>query len=62
MRLSNTEINAIKRCSAEFFPNSEVFLFGSRVDDDKKGGDIDLYIETRLYDVFNRDLCINRDD
>ncbi|KAF3981218.1 MAG: nucleotidyltransferase domain-containing protein [Methylococcales symbiont of Hymedesmia sp. n. MRB-2018] len=56
MRLSSQEIKAIQHCSAHFFPNSAIYLFGSRVDDNKKGGDIDLYIETKLEDTFNRKL------
>jgi predicted nucleotidyltransferase len=44
MRLSNKYIEVIKKYFNEFFKNGEVYLFGSRVDDDKKGGDIDLYL------------------
>ncbi len=44
MRLSNRYIEVIKKYFAEFFQNGEIYLFGSRVDDSKKGGDIDLYL------------------
>ena len=44
MRLSKKEVDVIKRKTAEVFGNCSVFLFGSRVDDAKKGGDIDLYV------------------
>ena len=46
MRLTQFEVSAIKQSAQEVFgANVEVFLFGSRVDDAKKGGDIDLYIK-----------------
>lgn len=44
MRLSNRYIEVIKKYFVEFFQNGEIYLFGSRVDDSKKGGDIDLYL------------------
>ncbi len=42
MRLANRLKNHIKRCILNSFGDVDVFLFGSRVDDAKKGGDIDL--------------------
>lgn len=48
-RLSPSEIKAIQEAFLECFPaGSELFLFGSRADSTKKGGDIDLYVETPL--------------
>jgi len=47
MRLTTTELNFIKKHFKTLFPNAKLYLFGSRVDDTKKGGDIDLYIETK---------------
>ncbi|KAF3981977.1 MAG: nucleotidyltransferase domain-containing protein [Methylococcales symbiont of Hymedesmia sp. n. MRB-2018] len=46
MRINKTEINAIKHSFDKTFKTGSVFLFGSRVDDNIKGGDIDLYIVT----------------
>lgn len=43
MRLLPHYQEIIKKYFVEFFENGEVYLFGSRVDDNKKGGDIDLY-------------------
>ncbi len=47
MRLSNKYQTIIKEKFLQIFGNkSNIYLFGSRVDDTKKGGDIDLYIIT----------------
>ncbi len=45
MRLTDYEIEAIKKVFVEIFKNGKVYLFGSRVDDTKRGGDIDLYFD-----------------
>jgi len=44
MRLTTKEQKAIKDTFLEIFSKGEIYLFGSRVDDSKRGGDIDLYI------------------
>ena len=47
MRISADEIAAIKTAAVEAFgPDAVVRLFGSRLDDGARGGDIDLHIET----------------
>ena len=45
MRLTVTQIHAIKTAAhAVLGEGAQVRLFGSRVDDARRGGDIDLYI------------------
>jgi len=47
MRLTQEQITAIKQTAhAVLGDSARVILFGSRVDDAKKGGDIDLLFET----------------
>lgn len=54
MRLSSRYQSVIKKYFNQFFNDGEIYLFGSRVDDTKKGGDIDLYLvlkeHTSLFD------------
>jgi predicted nucleotidyltransferase len=45
MRLSDGEAGLIRQTVAECFGDgSRVRLFGSRTDDDARGGDVDLYV------------------
>ncbi len=46
MRLSQKEIRAIIESFNKIFKSGKIYLFGSRVDNKKRGGDIDLFIET----------------
>ncbi len=46
MRISKQQHQAIKKYFLEVFHDGHIYLFGSRVDDSKKGGDIDLYIDS----------------
>lgn len=46
MRLSAVERRAVESASRETLPaGARVLLFGSRVDDKRRGGDIDLLVE-----------------
>lgn len=47
MRLQRDEINIIKSTLHETIEDAKIFLFGSRTDDTKKGGDIDLFVQTQ---------------
>lgn len=46
MRLTPDQVAAIKEATREAFgENAVVRLFGSRIDDSERGGDIDLHVE-----------------
>ncbi len=44
MRLDKNDTNIILSTVESIFGNVKVYLFGSRLDEQKKGGDIDLFI------------------
>lgn len=57
MRISNKYISVFKKYFLEFFHEGDIYLFGSRVDDSKKGGDIDLYLEVLDHsDLFDKKI------
>lgn len=45
MRLSEKEQAIIKKTFLEVYGQGQISLFGSRVEDDRLGGDIDLYLK-----------------
>lgn len=58
VRLSDNDLNALKTIFHKYFlAKDRLWLFGSRVYLEKKGGDIDLYIETYIE---NMDLAIQK--
>lgn len=44
MRIEKTQIEYLKELVRAFLPDALVFLFGSRIFDELKGGDIDLLV------------------
>ena len=55
MRITKKQLHAIKTNFKSFFHDGDIYLFGSRVDDSIKGGDIDLYIST-----INRETLVHK--
>ena len=52
MRLTDRQASVIRESVAKNFGQAaRVWLFGSRVDEHRKGGDIDLYIEPEFQDA-----------
>lgn len=47
MRLTTSQIESIKQVAAEVMgEQAQLLLFGSRADDSRRGGDIDLYVSS----------------
>ena len=46
MRLTEDEVMIIKSNILKYIKDAKNILFGSRVDDNKKGGDIDIFVQT----------------
>jgi len=44
MRLSEEEISTLKTALFKLSPQAKLYLFGSRIDDNRQGGDIDLLV------------------
>jgi len=44
MRIEKQQIEVLKNKLKTFSSSAQLYLFGSRIDDSKKGGDIDLLI------------------
>ena len=61
IRLSADELANIHQAFLQWFlPGDKLWIFGSRVKPEEKGGDIDLYIETECQNadqILNMKLC-----
>ena len=61
MRLTEHKRLSIIQTFSDFFDSADhLWLFGSRVNDEARGGDIDLYIETHISDrrlLFDKKLA-----
>lgn len=54
MRVSSSEIKSIKEIVSALDPKAQIYLFGSRVDDKKRGGDLDILIISSVITEKNR--------
>ena len=59
MRLSSSERSIIKSAILKLDPEAQIFLFGSRVDDQKKGGDIDILIFSSILKIADKAKILN---
>jgi predicted nucleotidyltransferase len=60
MRLSSKELSIIESAIRNRDPQASIYLFGSRVNDDAKGGDIDLLVISNLIG-FRDEIAIRRE-
>ena len=45
MRLNSTELHALRSILRALDPAGRIYLYGSRTDDLRRGGDIDVYLQ-----------------
>jgi predicted nucleotidyltransferase len=60
MRLSSKELSIIESTIRSRDPEASIYLFGSRVNDDARGGDIDLLVISSLIG-FRDEIAIRRE-
>jgi len=51
MHMNSEQAELSVKVIRKYFADAAVWLFGLRVDDTRKGGDFDFYIETTLPDI-----------
>ncbi|GMT49131.1 MAG: hypothetical protein IEMM0008_0670 [bacterium] len=62
MRLKKDELKWIKILSKKYFgTDCNIWIFGSRVDDTQKGGDIDIFVETKLNSTLSDKIVFLRE-
>jgi predicted nucleotidyltransferase len=58
MRISSEAANqALSIISQQFGDDAMVWLFGSRANDAKRGGDVDIYVESDSSDLMQKVKC-----
>lgn len=60
IRLSQKEIDSIKQAVHTLDPAAKIYLFGSRADPKKRGGDIDLLVLSSTLKVADKWKILNR--
>lgn len=45
MRLSTAELQSVRSILGALDPTGRIYLYGSRTDDKRRGGDIDVYLQ-----------------
>lgn len=51
MRITAQQTELVIHTIRQHFSDALIWLFGSRVDDSRKGGDFDFYVETACTDI-----------
>jgi len=60
MRITEHEKSVIIEAVKSVDPNADIYLFGSRVDDSKKGGDIDIAIRSEKINTVMQKIQVRR--